>query len=111
PLTTVTSAAASPPTGVYTLSLPDALPISPVEQAADGEHPPQRQRPAPAHEAGQRHRAQRGERAADVQRGGVQARHRGGAPPGHRSEEHTSELQSRFDLVCRLLLEKKKRPV
>src|SRR2546428_1855363 len=29
------------------------------------------------------------------------------APP--RSEEHTSELQSRSDLVCRLLLEKKKR--
>src|SRR5699024_12418656 len=28
------------------------------------------------------------------------------SPP--RSEEHTSELQSRFDLVCRLLLEKKK---
>src|SRR5207249_9965225 len=30
--------------------------------------------------------------------------------PDHpaRSEEHTSELQSRFDLVCRLLLEKKK---
>src|SRR5207249_11594049 len=26
---------------------------------------------------------------------------------GMRSEEHTSELQSRFDLVCRLLLEKK----
>src|SRR5437868_12699505 len=26
---------------------------------------------------------------------------------GARSEEHTSELQSRFDLVCRLLLEKK----
>src|SRR5437868_8875309 len=30
--------------------------------------------------------------------------HRG----SRRSEEHTSELQSRFDLVCRLLLEKKK---
>src|SRR5690349_23084607 len=31
--------------------------------------------------------------------------------PGHRdrSEEHTSELQSRRDLVCRLLLEKKKK--
>src|SRR5207249_5574014 len=30
-------------------------------------------------------------------------------PKGYpRSEEHTSELQSRFDLVCRLLLEKKK---
>src|SRR6266496_4464647 len=28
--------------------------------------------------------------------------------PGSRSEEHTSELQSRRDLVCRLLLEKKK---
>src|SRR5699024_12843831 len=27
--------------------------------------------------------------------------------PRQRSEEHTSELQSRFDLVCRLLLEKK----
>src|SRR5689334_23497914 len=27
----------------------------------------------------------------------------------HRSEEHTSELQSQFHLVCRLLLEKKKR--
>src|SRR5437773_11528339 len=27
---------------------------------------------------------------------------------GHRSEEHTSELQSHHDLVCRLLLEKKK---
>src|SRR5699024_12536119 len=31
------------------------------------------------------------------------------APPTGRSEEHTSELQSRFDLVCRLLLEKKKK--
>src|SRR5699024_11311450 len=31
-----------------------------------------------------------------------------GLAQGTRSEEHTSELQSRFDLVCRLLLEKKK---
>src|SRR5437868_13114210 len=48
------------------------------------------------------------------------AQQKGGAPsqvplwnqakPFYRSEEHTSELQSRFDLVCRLLLEKKKRP-
>src|SRR5699024_3508322 len=30
-------------------------------------------------------------------------------PDGSRSEEHTSELQSRFDLVCRLLLEQKKK--
>src|SRR5438067_7787672 len=33
------------------------------------------------------------------------------AARGRRSEEHTSELQSRFDLVCRLLLEKKKAQV
>src|SRR5689334_24809286 len=33
------------------------------------------------------------------------------APRALRSEEHTSELQSQFHLVCRLLLEKKKRPV
>src|SRR2546430_12770376 len=33
------------------------------------------------------------------------------APPhSHRSEEHTSELQSQSNLVCRLLLEKKKKP-
>src|SRR5438067_10572119 len=32
----------------------------------------------------------------------------GGEDESPRSEEHTSELQSRFDLVCRLLLEKKK---
>src|SRR5699024_11332949 len=32
----------------------------------------------------------------------------GGKEFAPRSEEHTSELQSRFDLVCRLLLEKKK---
>src|SRR5437868_10804043 len=39
-------------------------------------------------------------------------RHRAAAPgrkASRRSEEHTSELQSRFDLVCRLLLEKKKK--
>src|SRR5207249_9930882 len=40
---------------------------------------------------------------------GVDGRGTGGGPGSRsRSEEHTSELQSRFDLVCRLLLEKKK---
>src|SRR5271165_7637405 len=34
--------------------------------------------------------------------------HSPGPMPGPRSEEHTSELQSRDNLVCRLLLEKKK---
>src|SRR5699024_9304413 len=39
-----------------------------------------------------------------------ESRSTGFVPAEHaRSEEHTSELQSRFDLVCRLLLEKKKR--
>src|SRR2546425_3820327 len=33
----------------------------------------------------------------------------GSPPPGERSEEHTSELQSLAYLVCRLLLEKKKK--
>src|SRR5260370_1506599 len=34
----------------------------------------------------------------------------GGSLPPTRSEEHTSELQSHLNLVCRLLLEKKKNP-
>src|SRR5436309_11840217 len=44
-------------------------------------------------------------------RGGVRVRHvRAGGGVAHaRSEEHTSELQSRENLVCRLLLEKKKK--
>src|SRR5437870_10147111 len=53
-------------------------------------------------------------RSVDVvdphQRGGEQAldlRHRGDERLLTRSEEHTSELQSRGHLVCRLLLEKK----
>src|SRR5690349_23947300 len=61
----------------------------------------------------------RGERASQVVRYGPSSR-RGRGPPGGvvkvvvhdsigRSEEHTSELQSRRDLVCRLLLEKKKK--
>src|SRR2546422_11648847 len=51
--------------------------------------------------------------------GGLSPEAAGLAPPGWqlvcalalRSEEHTSELQSRLHLVCRLLLEKKKAPV
>src|SRR5256885_5099449 len=44
------------------------------------------------------------ERRRDVDRG----RHGRGRRPAARSEEHTSELQSPCNLVCRLLLEKKK---
>src|SRR5687768_17793789 len=51
-------------------------------------------------------------RAAEIR--SRRARHRGGTAGqqrGLRSEEHTSELQSRLHLVCRLLLEKKKKRV
>src|SRR5260221_3348357 len=48
--------------------------------------------------------------AADVPGGGLGVGIEGAAAPLEmRSEEHTSELQSHSDLVCRLLLEKKKR--
>src|SRR3989454_2686522 len=39
----------------------------------------------------------------------VRARQGRARPARHRSEEHTSELQSPCNLVCRLLLEKKKK--
>src|SRR5207248_4758935 len=48
-------------------------------------------------------RQQQGHRPAPVAQQVVGHRAR------HRSEEHTSELQSPYDLVCRLLLEKKKK--
>src|SRR5699024_12602789 len=53
------------------------------------------------------------ETAERIDGGGTDGGTGGGAHPARqhvdvRSEEHTSELQSRFDLVCRLLLEKKK---
>src|SRR5438105_11412586 len=47
-----------------------------------------------------------GRRAACAHFGGPARRPK---PQSARSEEHTSELQSRVDLVCRLLLEKKKK--
>src|SRR3712207_8923703 len=75
-------------TEIYTLSLHDALPICrPAGRAERQDAGPSPVRP------GARHRHVR------VQRAG----------PDLRSEEHTSELQSRQYLVCRLLLEKKKK--
>src|SRR2546430_15572008 len=84
-------------TEIYTLSLHDALPIC--------------QRRTVGQLAGQR-----GHGLVEFV-----VRHRQGDQPprlgalggdplaGHRSEEHTSELQSQSNLVCRLLLEKKKK--
>src|SRR5258707_11804545 len=66
-------------TEIYTLSLHDALPICP-----------------PRGRVGQSRRD-------------LQARSGTARSSGRRSEEHTSELQSRQYLVCRLLLEKKKK--
>src|SRR5260370_30044246 len=78
-------------TEIYTLSLHDALPISFVVLR------------------GLRHRGpvvvEDPEACAD--RGG--ARQAVSDTETRRSEEHTSELQSHLNLVCRLLLEKKKR--
>src|SRR3712207_7583240 len=48
--------------------------------------------------------------AADVERAAARRRRRRRGGGAERSEEHTSELQSRQYLVCRLLLEKKKIP-
>src|SRR5690349_22792433 len=53
---------------------------------------------------GARERDQRADSPSASQFAGVSS-------PGVRSEEHTSELQSRRDLVCRLLLEKKKKKI
>src|SRR3712207_8811821 len=76
-------------TEIYTLSLHDALPIYAEPEQQQG--------------ARQRQGA-----AGDQLRGQQEGRHPGPRWPGPRSEEHTSELQSRQYLVCRLLLEKKK---
>src|SRR2546430_4808003 len=78
-------------TEIYTLSLHDALPISCSSR-------PRRPRPPDTGERASAHRS----RAAQLER---VARHH--CVP-RRSEEHTSELQSQSNLVCRLLLEKKK---
>src|SRR5438105_9633927 len=84
-------------TEIYTLSLHDALPISRLREP--GFHPDVHRPSAP-----QGFRAGAGRRRAAQ---GASARLIPGARD--RSEEHTSELQSRVDLVCRLLLEKKKK--
>src|SRR5690349_23165281 len=79
-------------TEIYTLSLHDALPIWKA-----------RTKPCPGSSSvygAASDRPLRGSHAARASRT---------SPAVQRSEEHTSELQSRRDLVCRLLLEKKKK--
>src|SRR5437867_7842571 len=57
---------------------------------------------------GHRVRCQRGRFSADLSCASDAGRSLQRSGSGRRSEEHTSELQSPYDLVCRLLLEKKK---
>src|SRR2546428_10393317 len=71
-------------TEIYTLSLHDALPIFRPDRLPQFI-------------------------ANDIDAGGLCSSLDGNAQHDERSEEHTSELQSRSDLVCRLLLEKKKK--
>src|SRR5206468_4838284 len=98
-----------PTTAIYTLSLHDALPICQREA----------QRHSPGGGGGHRlpragRRRPGGDPGLGDARGGRRPRARrvrARAEGAERSEEHTSELQSRSDLVCRLLLEKKKKIV
>src|SRR5258707_11916969 len=92
-------------TEIYTLSLHDALPIYPRRGAGTrADHRRRcRRRRALDHLAGPRRDRERGRGARDAQLDGAASDDR-----PMRSEEHTSELQSRQYLVCRLLLEKKK---
>src|SRR2546427_931288 len=82
-------------TEIYTLSLHDALPISGM--------------PYRAHADRRRARRARGASGPGLpfRRGARTSGNGNRALP--RSEEHTSELQSQSNLVCRLLLEKKKK--
>src|SRR5690606_40734051 len=90
-------------TDIYTLPLHDALPISHVghrPQGGEGLEPLPEQRPVPEVEPELSRHLVAGHPLGTFQKArlGLVVR----------SEEHTSELQSRENLVCRLLLEKKK---
>src|SRR3712207_6926253 len=88
-------------TEIYTLSLHDALPISAGESfCRRGAH-------VICSEVLDEARSRESRDEGQRQGGEHEARHDVAHPA--RSEEHTSELQSRQYLVCRLLLEKKKK--
>src|SRR2546422_6049843 len=88
-------------TEIYTLSLHDALPISVLGTPMQQDRWPELQKPSGCSRRSIPKAAARSERdrrpSSHAERG-----------QASRSEEHTSELQSRLHLVCRLLLEKKK---
>src|SRR5437588_9071259 len=90
---------ATAPTEIYTLSLHDALPIC------------RRRCRARTADSAAAHPARIAGKPRRLRARAAQRTERGLPVPAHpgRSEEHTSELQSHSDLVCRLLLEKKKK--
>src|SRR5438309_3162161 len=90
----------APPTYIYTLSLHDALPIY-VSSACRWNRPSNNLPPGP--DSVRWHAEKRpGPDHLHCRSSNMRARQK-----TRRSEEHTSELQSQFHLVCRLLLEKK----
>src|SRR5206468_11008765 len=91
----------SPTPDIYTLSLHDALPISRGHSSRPRTRPVPRTAGTPIATSWTPY---------SPSRTTEQGTTRGREPiRAWRSEEHTSELQSRSDLVCRLLLEKKKK--
>src|SRR5438034_9563143 len=86
---------ATAPTAIYTLSLHDALPISDPDERRVAAQVCHLGRVVVSRDMGVN------ERTVGVKPGRAEL-------VAQRSEEHTSELQSHSDLVCRLLLEKKK---
>src|SRR5699024_11972334 len=97
--------ASSPHTSIYALSLHDALPISPALIAAAlsaGSLPTAAFTTCPVPQRKAFTISARLFRPPKPNRGTLSF-----SREPMRSDEHTSELQSRFDLVCRLLLEKK----
>src|SRR5690554_7156883 len=89
-----------PTTAIYTLSLHDALPISSISRS-----PPS----SVSSTTWGRPASMRPMRAASAPAGSARQAVSAASASSGRSEEHTSELQSRPHLVCRLLLEKKKK--
>src|SRR5207249_12213479 len=96
-----------PPPDLYTLSLHDALPISPRPRSSKmrtGSSFPCTCTQSSSRTVYARSSFNAARAALSVRSVTTIC-----VPYSLRSEEHTSELQSRFDLVCRLLLEKKKK--
>src|SRR5699024_11441054 len=118
--TSASSSSAAPSTEFHTLSLHDALPIyrPPREDVLRRPQPVPLQPGPPARvpvPARRRFHRPHGHRTARIGRsrrheyaGASRRRDRPIRAVRCRSEEHTSELQSRFELVCRPLLEKQK---